>query len=82
MDAEIKKKFDELEAKIAKLEARDESLADGMNYGIERHAQIHRDLDRMTYMSFFKTHPEFSKDMDRFDEIVAGKSKPLNERKD
>jgi hypothetical protein len=81
MDEEIKKKFAELEAKIAALEAEDKNLADGLNHHIWRHFEIHKDLDRMTYASYFKTHPEFCADMDRFDEIVAGKLKGSDEPK-
>jgi hypothetical protein len=81
MDDEIKKRFAELEAKIAALEAEDKNILDGLNYHVDRHYDLHRDLERMVYLSFFKTHPEFGNSMDQFHDIFDGKSKPTDEGK-
>ena len=73
MDNEIAKRFEKLEVKIAALEAENKSIIDGNEYGWDRHYQIHSDLNKMIYASYFKTHPEFCQDLDKFDEIVSGK---------
>ena len=74
MDDEIAKRFEKLEAKVVALEAEIKDTIDGNEYGWMRHYQIHADIERMIYASYFKTHPEFCKSMDQFDAIIGGEN--------
>ena len=81
MDDEIKKKFEQLEAKFAALETHIKKTEDDIGYYIDNHGDLHHELSAMIYPSYFKTHPEFCKDLNRFDDIVAGKTKGTDKPK-
>lgn len=81
MDEETKKRFAELEARITTLEARVKKDGVDIDHYIIQHSEVHCDLDKMIYPSYFRTHPEFCSDMDKFDEIVAGKIDKTNKPK-
>jgi len=70
MDEEIKKKFVELEAKIAALEDENKKLVEDICAHIEKHGDEHIDLINMVIPAYCKTHPEHMKAMEQFRNIA------------
>jgi hypothetical protein len=76
MNEEITSRLAALETKVSVLEAQNKKIIDDVCHYIDQHGDIHHELDRMTYKSFFKTHPEYSEAMDRYHDIMEGKIPP------
>lgn len=76
MNADIIQRLAALETKVAALEAQNKKIIDDVCHYINQHGDIHHELDRMTYKSFFVTHPEYRKSMDQYHDIVEGKIPP------
>ena len=70
MDEEIKKKFAELEAKIAALEAENKNLVADVCHYIEKHGKEHGDLIDLVIPAYCKNHPEHMKAMEQFRDIA------------
>lgn len=60
-----------LEKKYVELEKKHADLVEGFEHHVNRHYDLHHDLDRMTYASYFKTHPEYAKSMDQYHDIMV-----------